>query len=162
MKHSIKGNLFFCLSSGASSWSSDCGKVGNIYFFQKGKEPLSVTYPDDADQKISYGSFVAIKEVCFDVDYEADEVRGLVELAAEKEAGMLRTGLEKLEREFLAKKQIIEARIASMNLLSYKAEDADAVAVSGDVIVADQPTHVPAAPKFNTDEAEDVNDDFPI
>ena len=158
MKHSIKGNLFFCLSSGASTYSPDCGKVGNIYFFQKGNEPLSVTYPDEADQKISYGSFVAIKEVCFDVDYEADEVRGLVELAAEKEADMLRTGLDKLEREFLAKKQIIEARIASMHLLSYKAEDADTVAVSGDVIVADQPTHVQAAPKFNADEADDIDD----
>ena len=162
MKHSIKGNLFFCLSSGASIYSPDCGKVGNVYFFQKGSEPLSVKYPDDADQKISYGSFVAIKEVSFDVDYEEDEVRGPVELMAEKEADMLRTGLEKLEREFLAKKQIIEARIASMNLLSYKAEDADAVAVSGDVIIADQPTHVQAAPKFNADDAEDVEDDFPL
>ena len=162
MKHSIKGNLFFCLSSGASIYSPDCGKVGNVYFFQKGSEPLSVKYPDDADQKISYGSFVAIKEVSFDVEYDADEVRPLVELAAEKEAELLQTGLAKLESEFLAKKQIIEARIASMNLLTYKAEDVDAVAVSGDVIIADQPKHVPAAPKFNADEAEDVDNDFPL
>ena len=162
MKHTIKGNLFFCLSSGASTYSQDCGKVGKIYFFQEGQEPLSVKYPDDADHKLSYGSFAAIKEVSFDVEYDADEVRPLVELAAEKEAELLRTGLAKLESEFLAKKQIIEARIASMHLLSYKEEDVDAVAVSGDVIIADQPTHVPAAPKFNADEAEDVDNDFPL
>ena len=162
MKHSIKGNLFFCLSSGASTYSSDCGKVGNIYFFQKGQEPLSVINPEDSDYKINYGSFVAIKDVSLDVDYDADEVRGLVELAAVKEAEVLQAGLDKLERKYLAKKQIIEARIASMHLLSYKAEDADAVAVSGDVIIADQQTHVPAAPRFNADEAEDVNDDFPL
>lgn len=162
MKHTIKGNLFFCLSSGASTYSSDCGKVGKTYFFQEGQEPLSVKYQDDADHKLSYGSFAAIKEVSVDVEYDADEVRPLVELAAEKEAELLRTGLAKLESEFLAKKQIIEARIASMHLLTYKGDDADTVAVSGDVIVADQPTHVPATPKFNADDAEDVNDDSPF
>lgn len=162
MKHSLKGNLFFCLSSGSNSWSSDRGQVGKTYFFNEGQEPLSVKYPDDANHKIEYGSFAAIKEVAFDIEYDSEDVRPLIEEAAEKEEELLRTGLDKLEREFMAKKQIIEARIASMHLLSYKAEDADAVAVSGDVIIADQQTHIPAAPKFNADEAEDVNDDFPF